>query len=79
MTTPPISPDQIARRLKIVARMVAIDPATAPIFERLEHELAAARAHADRHADIQRRARAFIQSATGPKSADLCSSDAPAP
>lgn len=54
---------QIERNHLIVARVVAIDPAALPIFERLDAELAAARAEvaARRMGDPIARARALAQ------------------
>ena len=45
--TSPAFLGQIKRAHLIVARIVAIDPAALPIFERLEAELAAANADAE--------------------------------
>lgn len=63
-----------------VAMLVAEDPAFAPIFERLETELAAAVKKEERLSEAQRRARALLtQKAMRVTSSATCSSDAPLP
>ena len=61
-----------------VAGLIAEDPAFAPIFERLEAELAAAVKKEERLSEAQRRARALLaQKAMRATSSATCSSDAP--
>lgn len=63
-----------------VAVLVADDPAFAPVFERLEAELAAAVKEEKRLSEAQRRARALLaQKAMRATSSATCSSDAPLP
>lgn len=63
-----------------VAVLVAGDPAFAPIFERLEAELAAAVKKEEQLSEAQRRARALLaQKAMRATSSATCSSDAPLP
>ncbi len=63
-----------------VAGLVAEDPAFAPIFERLEVELAAAVKKEKRLSEAQRRGRALLaQKAMRVTSLATCSSDAPLP
>lgn len=63
-----------------VAMLVAEDPAFAPIFERLETELAAAVKKKKRLSEAQRRARTLLaQKALRLTSSATCSSDAPLP
>ena len=63
-----------------VAALVADDLAFAPVFERLEAELAAAVKKEERLSEAQRRARALLaQKAIRATSSATCSSDAPLP
>lgn len=63
-----------------VAALVAEDSAFAPVFERLEAELAAAVTKESRMSEAQRRARALLaQKAMRATSSATCSSDAPLP
>ena len=63
-----------------VAKLVAEDPAFAPVFERLEADLAAAVKKERRLSEAQRRARALLaQKAMRETSSATCSSDAPMP
>lgn len=63
-----------------VAKLVAEDPAFAPVFERLEEELAAAVKKEKRLSEAQRRARTLlVQKAMRTTSSATCSSDAPLP
>jgi len=63
-----------------VAKLVAEEPAFAPVFERLEAELAAAVKREKRLSGAQRRARALLaQKAMRATSSATCSSDAPLP
>jgi hypothetical protein len=81
--TEPAQPVDVARleaALVKVAALVAEDPAFAPIFERLETELAAAVKKEKRLSEAQRRARALLaQKAMRATSSATCSSDAPLP
>lgn len=63
-----------------VAMLVAEDPAFAPIFERLEAELAATVKKEEQLSEAQRRARALLaQKAMRATSSATCSKDAPLP
>ncbi|MEX5729763.1 hypothetical protein Ga0609869_003116 [Rhodovulum iodosum] len=63
-----------------VAMLVAEDPVFAPIFERLEAELAAAVKKEKRLSEAQRQARTLLaQKAMRATSSATCSSDAPLP
>lgn len=63
-----------------VAVLVTQDSAFAPVFERLEQELAAAGKKEERLSEAQRRARALLaQKAMRATSSATCSSDAPLP
>ncbi len=64
----PISADRIERALIKVAAMLEVDPGVAPIFERLETELAEARARECGETDVQRRARALLAQRARPAS-----------
>lgn len=76
----PISADRIERALLKVAKMLAVDPRVAPIFERLEQELADARARECGETDVQRRARLLLAQRAKPASRSRTwASDAPAP
>lgn len=79
----PAKPVYVARleaALAKVALLVAEDPAFAPVFERLEAELAAAVKKEKRLSKAQRRARALLaQKAMCATSSATCSSDAPLP
>ncbi len=71
---------RIEAALVKVAKLVADDPAFAPVFERLEAELTAAVKKEKRLSETQRRARALLaQKATRATSSATCSSDAPLP
>ena len=71
---------RIEAALVKVAVLVAEDPAFAPVFERLEAELAAAVKKEKRLSEAQRRARALLaQKAMRATSSATCSSDAPLP
>lgn len=66
--------------LEKVALLVTQDPAFAPVFERLEQELAAAVKEQKRLSEAQRRARVLLaQKAMRATSSATCSSDAPLP
>ncbi|ABD54915.1 hypothetical protein Jann_1998 [Jannaschia sp. CCS1] len=76
----PVNAARIEAALLKVAKLVAQDPAFAPVFERLEAELAATVKEENRMSEAQRRARALLaQKATRPTSSATCSSDAPFP
>lgn len=78
--TQSVATARIEAALLKVAALVAEDPAFAPIFERLEAELAAAVKKEKRLSDAQRRARALLaQKAIRATSSATCSSDAPLP
>ncbi|SIT16549.1 hypothetical protein SAMN05421759_12419 [Roseivivax lentus] len=63
-----------------VALLVTQEPAFAPVFERLEAELAAAVKRERRLSESQHRARALLaQKAMRATSVATCSSDAPLP
>lgn len=71
---------RIEAALLKVAALVSDDPAFAPIFERLEAELAAAVKKEKRLSEAQSRARALLaQKAMRATSSATCSSDAPLP
>ena len=71
---------RIEAALVKVAVLVTDDPAFAPVYERLEAELAAAVKKEKRLSEAQRRARALLaQKAMRATSAATCSSDAPLP
>lgn len=81
-TLPPGTLDaaRIEAALLKVAALVAENPAFAPIFERLEAELAAYVQEEMRLNEAQRRARALLaQKAMRPINPATCSSDAPLP
>ena len=76
----PVDAARIEAALVKVAVLVAEDPAFAPVFERLEAELAAAVKKEKRLSEAQRRARALLaQKAMRATSSATCSSDAPLP
>ncbi len=76
----PISADRIERALLKVAAMLEVDAGVAPVFERLEAELAEARAREGGGTDVQRRARALLAQRAKPFSKSRTwASDAPAP
>lgn len=76
----PVDTARIEAALLKVAALVSDDPAFAPIFERLETELAAAVKQKKRLSEAQRRARALLaQKAMRATSPATCSSDAPLP
>ena len=76
----PVDAGRIEAALMKVAALVADDPAFAPVFERLEAELAAAVKEEKRLSEAQRRARALLaQKAMRATSSATCSSDAPLP
>ncbi|WP_300057327.1 hypothetical protein [uncultured Roseobacter sp.] len=78
--TQSVDPARIEAALVKVAVLVAEDPAFAPVFERLEAELAAAVKKEERLSDAQRRARTLLaQKAIRATSSATCSSDAPLP
>lgn len=63
-----------------VAKLVARDPSFAPVFDRLEAELMAARESTSRVTETQRRAEAFLSQMAKPRTNPaMCSSDAPLP
>lgn len=71
---------RIEAALVKVAALVVYDPAFAPVFERLEAELAAAVKEENRMSEAQRRARALLaQKAMRATSLATCSNDAPLP
>ena len=79
-----VSAERIERALLKVAAMLENNSAVAPVFERLERELAVARARARARergeSEVQRRARALrAQRATGTRRSRTWASDAPAP
>lgn len=75
-----VTADRIERALVKVAKLVAVDPAFTPVFERLERDLAEARRAEAVVSDAQRRARLLLaQKAKGSSKAAKCSKDAPAP
>lgn len=60
--------------------MLDVDSGVAPVFERLEAELADARARERGETDVQRRARALLSQRAKPSSnSRIWASDAPAP
>ena len=76
----PIDATRIEAALVKVAALVAEDPTFAPVFERLEAELAAAVKKEKRLSEAQRRARALLaQKAMRATSLATCSRDAPLP
>jgi hypothetical protein len=76
----PVDAARIEAALVKVAVLVTQDPAFAPVFERLEAELAAAVTEESRRSEAQRRARALLdQKAMRATSLATCSSDAPLP
>lgn len=76
----PVDAARIEAALVKVAVLVTQDSAFAPIFERLETELAAAVKKEKRLSEAQRRARALLaQKAMRATSSATCSSDAPLP
>jgi hypothetical protein len=76
----PVDAARIEAALVKVAVLVTQDSAFAPVFERLEAELAAAVKKEERLSEAQRRARALLaQKATRATSSATCSSDAPLP
>ena len=75
-----VSIQRIEAALLKVAALVERDPAFSPVFERLEAELAKARALDSGETEAQRRARALLsQKAKPATNSARCSSDAPAP
>ena len=75
-----ISADRIERALLKVAKMLDVDAGVAPVFERLEQELADARARESGETDVQRRARALLaQRASAASKSRTCANVAPAP
>lgn len=78
--TRPVDAVRIKAALLKVAALVATDAAFAPIFERLEAEMAMALKDERRLSDAQARARALLgQKAIRSTSSATCSSDAPFP
>lgn len=78
--TQPVDTARVEAALVKVAALVADDPAFAPVFERLEAELAAAVKEEKRLSEAQQRARALLaQKAMRATSVATCSSDAPLP
>lgn len=76
----PVDPARIEAALVKVAMLVAEDSAFAPVFERLEAELAAAVKKEEQLSQAQRRARALLaQKAMRATSLATCSGDAPLP
>lgn len=76
----PVDAERIEAALLKVAVLVAQDPAFAPVFERLEAELAMALTEEKRLTKAQRRARTLLaQKAMRATSSATCSSDAPFP
>lgn len=76
----PVDAARIEAALTKVAALVADDPAFAPVFERLEAELAAAVKKEEQLSEAQRRARTLLaQKAMRATSSATCSSDAPLP
>lgn len=76
----PVDAARIEAALLKVAALVAEDPAFAPVFERLEEELATAVKEETRLTDAQCRARTLLaQKAIRPTRSATCSSDAPLP
>jgi hypothetical protein len=75
-----VAADRIERALLKVAKMLEVDSGVAPVFERLEAELADARARERGETDVQRRARALLaQRAKPSNNSRTWASDAPAP
>jgi hypothetical protein len=75
-----VAADRIERALLKVAKMLEVDSGVAPVFERLEAELADARARERGETDVQRRARALLAQRARPASKSRTwASDAPAP
>jgi hypothetical protein len=73
-----VSADRIERALLKVAKMLEVDSGVAPVFERLEAELADARERGE--TAVQRRARALLSQRAKPSSnSRTWASDAPAP
>lgn len=71
---------RIKAALVKVSKLVVVDAAFTPVFERLEAELAAALKEETRLTDAQRRARALLgQKAIPRTSSATCSSEAPLP
>lgn len=76
----PVDAARLEAALVKVALLVTQDSAFAPVFERLEAELAAAVKKEKRLSEAQRRARALLaQKAMRATSSATCSSDAPLP
>jgi hypothetical protein len=76
----PVDAARLEAALMKIAVLVAEEPAFAPVFERLEAELAAAWKKEKRLSGAQRRARALLaQKAMRVTSSATCSSDAPLP
>lgn len=76
----PVDAARIEAALVKVAVLVTQDSAFAPVFERLEAELAAAVKKEERLSEAQRRARALLaQKAMRATSSATCCSDAPLP
>ncbi len=76
----PVDAARIETALVKVAVLVAEDAAFAPVFERLEAELAVAVKKEKRLSEAQRRARTLVaQKAMRATSLATCSSDAPLP
>ena len=72
--------DRIERALLKAATMLEVDSGVAPVFERLEAELADARARERGETDVQRRARALLAHRAKPSSnSRTWASDAPSP
>jgi hypothetical protein len=75
-----VSIQRIEAALIKVAALVERDAAFAPVFERLESELAKARDRDAGETDVQRRARALLRQTAKPRTSfATCSSDAPLP
>jgi hypothetical protein len=78
--TQSVATARIEAALVKVAMLVTQDPTFAPVFERLEAELAAAVKKERRLSEAQRRARTLLaQNARRATSSATCSSDAPLP
>lgn len=76
----PVDAARIEAALVKVAVLVTQDSAFAPVFERLEAELAATVKKEEQLSEAQRRARALLaQRAMRATSSATCSSDAPLP
>lgn len=75
-----MDPKRLEAALLKVAVLVSEDAAFAPIFERLERELAALKASQEELSQTQQRARSLLaQNAMPRTSSARCGSDAPLP